>query len=65
MIFASQGSSFWEVPVPKQSSSGRRQLLVFVVSERQSDPAEEVAFSRCRMRQREEEIKMLGGGIAK
>lgn len=64
MIFASQGSSFWEVPVPKQSSSGRQQLLVFVVLERQSDPAEELAFSKGRVHQREEEIRM-GEGIAK
>lgn len=68
VIFPSQGSSFLEVLVPKQSSSGRRQLLALVVSsERQSDASqgERVAFRKCRVHHREWEIKIWGGGIAK
>lgn len=61
MIFPSQGSSFREVLVPKQSSSGRQQLLVLVVSsERQSDAADgvRVVFSKCRVHHSEGEIKI-------
>lgn len=67
-IFPSQGSSFLEVLVPKQSTSGRQQLLVLMVSsERQSDAAEgvRVAFSKCRVHRSGGEIKILDGGIAK
>lgn len=68
VIFRSQGSSFLEVLVPRQSSSGRCQLLALVVSsERQSDASqgERVAFRKCRVHHREGEIKILDGGIAK